>query len=318
MYFTPFPKTEYNINGINELVVDIFRKVGISENSKKKYFITEFVQDTDTLETLAEKYYGDSKLSWVIAVTNNIIDPYTEFVLSQKNLQSLINSKYYGNIYFFEEYVQLQQGDILIKTTDAANTDPDDLNENNLSTSDYAFVLSYDSEFRYARIVDENGTISTGTDLVPYRKINDQLSLIRFNKEFTQGDGVREAAVLPVKKKTSYTSAPRYIYDATTQGIISPYKRSSGSDFIKITANGIFTHASDSNAFRSSLLFSLMDDNLSSSFAVMTIGEELRINNERFREIKILPREYIGQFTEAFDQLISTEEPRFRIITSSN
>ena len=318
MYFTPFPKTEYNINGINELVVDIFRKVGISENSKKKYFITEFVQDTDTLETLAEKYYGDSKLSWVIAVTNNIIDPYTEFVLSQKNLQSLINSKYYGNIYFFEEYVQLQQGDILIKTTDAANTDPDDLNENNLSTSDYAFVLSYDSEFRYARIVDENGTISTGTDLVPYRKINDQLSLIRFNKEFTQGDGVREAAVLPVKKKTSYISAPRYIYDATTQGIISPYKRSSGSDFIKITANGIFTHASDSNAFRSSLLFSLMDDNLSSSFAVMTIGEELRINNERFREIKILPREYIGQFTEAFDQLISTEEPRFRIITSSN
>ena len=318
MYFTPFPKTEYNINGINELVVDIFRKVGISENSKKKYFITEFVQDTDTLETLAEKYYGDSKLSWVIAVTNNIIDPYTEFVLSQKNLQSLINSKYYGNIYFFEEYVQLQQGDILIKTIDATNTDPDVLDENNLSTSDYAFVLSYDSEFRYARIVDENGTISTGTNLVPYRKINDQLSLIRFNKEFTQGDGVREAAVLPVKKKTSYTSAPRYIYDATTQGIISPYKRSSGSDFIKITANGIFTHASDSNAFRSSLLFSLMDDNLSSSFAVMTIGEELRINNERFREIKILPREYIGQFTEAFDQLISTEEPRFRIITSSN
>ena len=318
MYFTPFPKTEYNINGINELVVDIFRKVGISENSKKKYFITEFVQDTDTLETLAEKYYGDSKLSWVIAVTNNIIDPYTEFVLSQKNLQSLINSKYYGNIYFFEEYVQLQQGDILIKTTDAANTDPDDLVESNLSTSDYAFVLSYDSEFRYARIVDENGTISTGTNLVPYRKINDQLSLIRFNKEFTQGDGVIEAAVLPVKKKTSYISAPRYIYDATTQGIISPYKRSSGSDFIKITANGIFTHASDSNAFRSSLLFSLMDDNLSSSFAVMTIGEELRINNERFREIKILPREYIGQFTEAFDQLISTEEPRFRIITSSN
>ena len=318
MYFTPFPKTEYNINGINELVVDIFRKVGISENSKKKYFITEFVQDTDTLETLAEKYYGDSKLSWVIAVTNNIIDPYTEFVLSQKNLQSLINSKYYGNIYFFEEYVQLQQGDILIKTTDPANTDPDDLVESNLSTSDYAFVLSYDSEFRYARIVDENGTISTGTNLVPYRKINDQLSLIRFNKEFTQGDGVIEAAVLPVKKKTSYISAPRYIYDATTQGIISPYKRSSGSDFIKITANGIFTHASDSNAFRSSLLFSLMDDTLSPSFAVMTIGEELRINNERFREIKILPREYIGQFTEAFDQLISTEEPRFRIITSSN
>ena len=318
MYFTPFPKTEYNINGINELVVDIFRKVGISENSKKKYFITEFVQDTDTLETLAEKYYGDSKLSWVIAVTNNIIDPYTEFVLSQKNLQSLINSKYYGNIYFFEEYVQLQQGDILIKTTDPANTDPDDLVESNLSTSDYAFVLSYDSEFRYARIVDENGTISTGTNLVPYRKINDQLSLIRFNKEFTQGAGVIEAAVLPVKKKTSYISAPRYIYDATTQGIISPYKRSSESDFIKITANGIFTHASDSNAFRSSLLFSLMDDDLSSSFAVMTIGEELRINNERFREIKILPREYIGQFTEAFDQLISTEEPRFRIITSSN
>lgn len=318
MYFTPFPKTEYNINGINELVVDIFRKVGISENSKKKYFITEFVQDTDTLETLAEKYYGDSKLSWVIAVTNNIIDPYTEFVLSQKNLQSLINSKYYGNIYFFEEYVQLQQGDILIKTTDQANTDPDDLVESNLSTSDYAFVLSYDSEFRYARIVDENGTISTGTNLVPYRKINDQLSLIRFNKEFTQGAGVIEAAVLPVKKKTSYISAPRYIYDATTQGIISPYKRSSESDFIKITANGIFTHASDSNAFRSSLLFSLMDDDLSSSFAVMTIGEELRINNERFREIKILPREYIGQFTEAFDQLISTEEPRFRIITSSN
>jgi hypothetical protein len=318
MYFDAFPKTTYNINGITENVIDIFRKIGISEDSKNKFFITELVQDTDTPETLAQKYYGDSNLSWVILITNNIINPYEEFVLSQKNLESLINTKYAGNILFFEEYVQLQQGDVLIKTTDAADTLPENLDETNLSSSDYAFVLSHDTEFRYTRIVDENGTIEAGTNLVAYRKIADRLTLITFNKEFTRGEGNTKSCVLPVKKKTKYTSAPVYLYDVTTQGLISPYKRSSGNDFIKINATGIFSHPSDANAFRSSLLFGIMDDTLNSDYAVMTAGEELRINNEKYREIKILPKEYVYNFIEAFNDLISREQPRFRIITSGN
>ena len=322
MYFDAFPKTNYNINGITESVIDIFRKIGISEDSKNKFFVTELVQDTDTPETLAQKYYGDSNLAWVILIANNIINPYEEFVLSQKNLESLINTKYAGNILFFEEYVQLQQGDVLIKTTDAADTSPENLNEENLISSDYAFVLSHDTEFRYTRIVDENGTIEAGTTLVAYRKIADRLTLITFDKEFSRGVGNIKSCVLPVKKKTKYTSAPVYLYDVTTQGLISPYKRSrldsTSNDFIKINATGIFSHPSEANAFRSSLLFDIMDDTLDSDYAVMTTGEELRINNEKNRQIKILPKEYVYNFIEAFNDLISREQPRFRIITSGN
>ena len=63
MYFEAFPITQYTLAGYTEDVVDIFRKVAISQNTTDDIFIEELVQDSDSLESLAEKYYGDPNSS---------------------------------------------------------------------------------------------------------------------------------------------------------------------------------------------------------------------------------------------------------------
>ena len=109
MYFSKFPKTTYTINGKTESIVDLFRKVVLSKENVDNIYLNELVQDSDTLESLATKYYGDPSFSWIILLTNDIVDPNTEFIRSSEDLQSLINTKYSGNILYFEENISLQE-----------------------------------------------------------------------------------------------------------------------------------------------------------------------------------------------------------------
>jgi hypothetical protein len=329
MYFNPFPKTEYSLGSKTETVVDIFRKVAISQNNTDSIFTEELVGDSDNVESLAEKYYGDASLSWIILLTNNIIDPMSEFVLSTKNFDSLINTKYSGSIFYFEENVHLQQGDILIFinpvnafTPYDPNKLPSELQSTDLDLNQYCFVNSYNNEFRYARVTNIVGSFDTTTKVAAYRKINNKLELITFTKKLTTGGAEQDAFVLPIKLVNDYYKAPLYIYNATNQ-IISPYRRYFSStvqdDYILLEANGLYTNASDINAFRSSLLYQMIILNTSiSGLSVKTILQDLTEKNEKYRTIKILNKEFITPFIQTFNEMISSDNVRFRVIAKES
>ena len=329
MYFNPFPKTEYSLGSKTETVVDIFRKVAISQSNTDSIFTEELVGDSDNVESLAEKYYGDASLSWIILLTNNIIDPMSEFVLSTKNFDSLINTKYSGSIFYFEENVHLQQGDILIFinppnafTPYDDNKLPSELQSTDLNLNKYCFVNSYNNEFRYARVTNIVGSFDTTTKVAAYRKINNKLELITFTKKLTTGGAEQDAFVLPIKLVNDYYKAPLYIYNATNQ-IISPYRRYFSStvqdDYILLEANGLYTNASDINAFRSSLLYQMIILNTSiSGLSVKTILQDLTEKNEKYRTIKILNKEFITPFIQTFNEMISSDNVRFRVIAKES
>ena len=329
MYFNPFPKTEYSLGSKTETVVDIFRKVAISQNNTDSIFTEELVGDSDNVESLAEKYYGDASLSWIILLTNNIIDPMSEFVLSTKNFDSLINTKYSGSIFYFEENVHLQQGDILIFinpvnafTSYDNNKLPSELQSTDLDLNQYCFVNSYNNEFRYARVTNIVGSFDTTTKVAAYRKINNKLELITFTKKLTTGGAEQDAFVLPIKLVNDYYKAPLYIYNATNQ-IISPYRRYFSStvqdDYILLEANGLYINASDINAFRSSLLYQMIISNTSiSGLSVKTILQDLTEKNEKYRTIKILNKEFITPFIQTFNEMISSDNVRFRVIAKES
>jgi len=326
MYFNPFPKTEYSLGSKTETVVDIFRKVAISQSNTDSIFTEELVGDSDNVESLAEKYYGDASLSWIILLTNNITDPMSEFVLSTKNFDSLINTKYSGSIFYFEENVQLQQGDILIfinpvnaSTAYDDNKLPSELQATDLNLNQYCFVNSYNNEFRYARVTNIVGSFDTTTKVAAYRKINNKLELITFTKKLTTGGAEQDAFVLSIKLVNDYYKAPLYIYNATNQ-IISPYRRYFSStlqdNYILLEANGLYTDASDTNAFRSSLLYQMIISNTSiSGLSVKTILQDLTEKNEKYRTIKILNKEFITPFIQTFNEMISSDNIRFRVIS---
>lgn len=52
------------------------------------------VQDGERADIIAEKYYGDGKLDWVIYLINNIIDPQFDWPLDDQSFDRYIRKKY--------------------------------------------------------------------------------------------------------------------------------------------------------------------------------------------------------------------------------
>ena len=97
-YFSMFPDILYDAkgNGKDTFMKDIFRRVKVKSNAKGN--IVEFdyydVQDGETPEIIAFKYYGDAELHWTILVVNDIIDYYTDWPMSVQRFEQYMNDKY--------------------------------------------------------------------------------------------------------------------------------------------------------------------------------------------------------------------------------
>lgn len=323
MYFSQFPKIEYTINGRTEEIVDLFRKVLINKNSNHSLYDEIVVTDNDTIESLAEKYYGDANMSWVIAVMNDIVNPIDEFPKSTELLNYMFETKYNGTIFYFEENVDLQEGDILMGVTSGVsiNTLPQDITSTNLITDKFCFVNSYNNEFRYARVTNLNGSYLQTNSLIGLRKINNKLNIIEFTKQLTSGGQIQSACILPIKKIDTYLNSPVYMYNTADNSILSPYRKFSSSalidDFVKLNANGTFAHATDDNAFRQSILFKVLMSDLSvTNVSHLKLIDDIKAKNENFRKIKIIQSKVFPSFINTFNELMATSDIRSRLIST--
>jgi hypothetical protein len=323
MYFSPFPRIEYTINGKTEEVIDLFRRVAISKNPPVGSYNEIVVTDMDTIESLAEKYYDDPNLSWIIAVTNNMIDPIEEFPKSSALLNFTFNTKYQGNILYLEENIDLIPGDIIIevKSSVSTNTAPSALTSADLNSSKFCFVNSYNNEFRYARVTHESSLFTAGGKIAAFRKQGDVLSIIGFMKQATNVSAEAESCVLQIKKVDTYLNSPVYMFNPTDNSLISPYQKFSGTslidDFVKLDATGTYTDLVDDNAFRQSVLFKvIMDNGIVNDVSMLKLKDDLKIKNDKFRRLKIIPREILPSFLETFNELMSGSETRSRLIST--
>ena len=91
-YFENFPKITWN----NLRVVDISRRAIVLDKLQGNpyLFLPYDIQEQDTPESIAYHYYGDARLSWLIYLANNIVDPYTDFFKSERKLTNFIIDKY--------------------------------------------------------------------------------------------------------------------------------------------------------------------------------------------------------------------------------
>lgn len=323
MYFNSFPLTKYTINGKTENVLDIFRRVAILKEKTTAYFDL-LVTDNDTIETLAEKYYGDANLSWIIALTNDMIDPVSEFPMSRMTLTELYNTKYSGDILYAEANLNLQKGDILIQANPLSILKtPDQIISSDLDTTKYCFVLEYSNEFRYIKISNPSVSFDLVTGYIPFRKINNSLTIIPHTVRTVSGGDDSIRAIFAVNRKDSYLNSPLYFYNSSDNKIISPYQKwqlSAGkaliiNDYVNIEAYGLYIDINDDNAFKRSILYrhimQLNVVNLSS----YTLRQDIETKNEKFRTIKMLPVDVIPKFLDTFTELMTKRDTRSRIIS---
>ena len=87
-YFGQFPKIDYDINNIltttngpHETITDVFFRIGMVKNvvnNVSAYTVYE-IQDGDTPEILAEKFYKDRGAGWIIMYANGMQDASFDF-----------------------------------------------------------------------------------------------------------------------------------------------------------------------------------------------------------------------------------------------
>jgi len=103
-FFNYFPKTLYSANnkvGGLDTVTNIIARFGfeskLKENSSAFYKYS--IQETDTPEIIAGKYYDSPERHWIVLLFNDIVDPQYDWPLQYKTFIDYVSSKYSSNSY---------------------------------------------------------------------------------------------------------------------------------------------------------------------------------------------------------------------------
>jgi hypothetical protein len=101
-YFNFFPTTPYTNSDVStayDTVTNIISRFAFEESLKQNssLFYSYDIQDGDTPEMIASKYYGSSEKHWIVLMFNNIIDPQYDWPLDQRTIITYINDKYSAN-----------------------------------------------------------------------------------------------------------------------------------------------------------------------------------------------------------------------------
>lgn len=93
--FAKFPKIGYVVDNEFHTLVDIFRRVAINPDALNKYDLEFYlIKDGENPEDVAYKLYNNPSLHWTVLISNNIIDPYNDWYMSQAVLNAYVDEKY--------------------------------------------------------------------------------------------------------------------------------------------------------------------------------------------------------------------------------
>jgi hypothetical protein len=101
-YFNYFPKTLYSLSderNAADIVSNIIARFGFEAELKDNtnIYYPYDIQDGDTPEMIANKYYGSPEKHWIVLLFNDIIDTQYDWPLDQRTVITYINNKYSAN-----------------------------------------------------------------------------------------------------------------------------------------------------------------------------------------------------------------------------
>lgn len=94
-YFKHFPEATHT----NQVVKDITKRLDFRQTTLADpyAFLPYTIVGEDRPEDVAYYYYGDMKYTWLVYLSNNIIDPIYDWVLGDSDLDKFIQKKYASN-----------------------------------------------------------------------------------------------------------------------------------------------------------------------------------------------------------------------------
>ena len=156
-YFNFFPKTLYTTDTKNaDVVNNITSRFNFEETFKNNTAVCyEYdIQDSDTPEIIASKFYGDSERHWIILLFNDILDPQFDWPMDYRTLISFIDEKYSANANVNQSGSSWAQSHTKayykIETRTTISTNTITVNEIEIDANTYANVTSSSSNVTLA------------------------------------------------------------------------------------------------------------------------------------------------------------------------
>ena len=154
-YFAQFPLIPYDSVGAGnfKLVTNLLKRVGIRAKIKANVsvFDTYDVREGETPEMLADKFYDDPELHWVVLMMNDITDRYHQWPLNHNQFLAHINDKY-SNVDATHHYeIEQTSGDTTIKID--IGTDNTE-HSGATAVTNYEYEVSQEDKKRKIRLLD--------------------------------------------------------------------------------------------------------------------------------------------------------------------
>ena len=211
MYFSIIPDIQYDqkpqsfpfSNSDFVVAKNFFRRFQVNPDifDYVAYYKKYAVENDMRIETLAETIYDNAGMDWVIALTNNITNIYTDWPISNYTLQKRLETEYddpYATIAYYEitKDVKNDSGTVFLKKGQKV---------------DKTF---YDGNFQYNSQDANNGIIS-----IPGNTISSPVSI--FDDETRRNDAKREIYIIKsqfvkpliadLKKQSTYNKCSAFV-----------------------------------------------------------------------------------------------------------
>jgi hypothetical protein len=97
-YFNTLPKVVYTDNGVSRVYTNLMARASVVPEFLKSpsIYYKYSIQEMDTPEIIAAKYYGDSYRYWIVLFTNELLDPQWSWPLNNRAFEEYVNQKYFG------------------------------------------------------------------------------------------------------------------------------------------------------------------------------------------------------------------------------
>ena len=155
-YFSHFPKVSYDVRGDDnpQQMINITNRVRFRDYMKTNFVTYDFydVKSGETPEYIANEFYGDPELHWVVLLANDIIDYYNEWPMTVPQFETYVKSKY-DNVDGIHHYEYTQEsGDTTFKIelpNDSATTQP----AGSLPVTNYQYEENLQEQRRRIRLI---------------------------------------------------------------------------------------------------------------------------------------------------------------------
>lgn len=121
-YFKKFPVIEYTLDDQTRQIVNILTAVLPRRlNVDKTYVFQKYIVSSgERPEATADKLYKDPNLWWTFFTINNLVSPYTDWRMSDEELEDYCTRKYGDNLNTIHHYINNTNGKWVDEVDEAA------------------------------------------------------------------------------------------------------------------------------------------------------------------------------------------------------